>query len=178
MGGYEHHYLSMTWAVPIHSKIDLNKAPKRGKWVVCLSRFACDPARKEHLLLKRWIVCTRIKKLRLKNGFLLMIEKCPSGMPRGVFFEYKNNNHFVNTEWSPINRSYFYPSLCDIIFKALLTYFTLSVFHNRYITINQFLDYQCNSPCICMSSCLSKYRGSTTETTTIRGFMMIFQCCS
>ena len=41
MGGCEHHYLSMTWAVPITSKNRSNKAPKRGKWVVCLSRFAC-----------------------------------------------------------------------------------------------------------------------------------------
>ena len=31
MGGCKHHYLLMTWAAPIHSKIGLNKPPKRGK---------------------------------------------------------------------------------------------------------------------------------------------------
>ena len=89
MGGCEHHYLAMTWAAPIHSKIGWNKAPQRGKWVVCSSQFACDPAQKKHLLLKKWIGCMRIYKLRLKNGFSSMIEKWPSGMPRAVFFEYK-----------------------------------------------------------------------------------------
>ena len=103
MGGCEHLYLSMTWAAPITSKIGSNKAPKRGKWVVCLSRFACDPARKEHLLLKRWIGCTRIYKLRLKNGFSSMIKKGLSGMPSAVFFEFKKNDRFASPEWSPIN---------------------------------------------------------------------------
>ena len=87
MGGCEKHYLLMTWAVPIHSKIGTKKAPKRGKWVVCLSRFACNPAQKEHLLPKRRFGCTRIYKLRLKNGFSSMIEKRPSSMPRAVFFK-------------------------------------------------------------------------------------------
>ena len=40
IGGCEHHYLSMTWAAPIHSKIGSNKPPKSGKWVVCSSWFA------------------------------------------------------------------------------------------------------------------------------------------
>ena len=31
MGGCEHHYLAITWAAPIHSKIGLIKPPKRGK---------------------------------------------------------------------------------------------------------------------------------------------------
>ena len=31
MGGCEHHYLAMTWAAFIHSKIGLNKTPTRGK---------------------------------------------------------------------------------------------------------------------------------------------------
>ena len=31
MGGCEHHYLAMTWAAPIHSKIGSNKPPKRGE---------------------------------------------------------------------------------------------------------------------------------------------------
>ena len=52
MGGCEHHYLAMTWAAPIHSKIGSNKPPKRGKWVVCSDLFAWDIARKEHILLK------------------------------------------------------------------------------------------------------------------------------
>ena len=52
-GDCDHHYLLMTWAAPIHSKIRSNKASKSGKVVVCLSRFACNPAREEHLLLKR-----------------------------------------------------------------------------------------------------------------------------
>ena len=52
MGGCEHNYLSMSWAAPIHSKIGSNKSLKRGKWVVCSSRFAWEPARKEHLFLK------------------------------------------------------------------------------------------------------------------------------
>ena len=39
MGGCEHHYLSMTWVAPITSKLGSNKAPKRGKWVVCFSRL-------------------------------------------------------------------------------------------------------------------------------------------
>ena len=87
MGGCENHYLSMTWAAPIHSKIGSNKAPNRRKWVVCSSRFARDPERKEHLFLIRWIGCTWIYKLRLKNGFSSMIEKLPSGMPGAVFYE-------------------------------------------------------------------------------------------
>ena len=70
-------------------QIGSKKAPKRGKWVVCSSRFACNPAQKEHLLLKRWIECTQIYKLRLKNCASSMIEKRPSGMHWAVFFEYK-----------------------------------------------------------------------------------------
>ena len=31
MGGCNHHYLSMTWAAPIHSKIVSNKAPREGE---------------------------------------------------------------------------------------------------------------------------------------------------
>ena len=66
MGGYVHHYLAITWAAPIHSKIGSNKPPKRGKWVVCSVWLAWDPAHKEHLILKWWIGCTRICKLRSK----------------------------------------------------------------------------------------------------------------
>ena len=108
MGGCEKHSLSMTWEAPIHSKTRSNKAPKRGKWVVCLSRFTCDPARKEHLLLKRWIGCMRIYKLRLKNGFSSMIEKLPPGMLTAVFFKYKKDNRFASPKWSPINCLYSY----------------------------------------------------------------------
>ena len=87
MGGCKNNYLAMTWAAPIHLKIGSNKPPQRGIWVVCSSRFSWDPSMNEHLLLKWWIGCTRICKLRLKNGFSSMIEKRPSGMPRAVFFE-------------------------------------------------------------------------------------------
>ena len=52
MGGGENHYLAITWAAPIHSKIGSNKPPKRRKLLVCSSRLAWDPERKEHLLLK------------------------------------------------------------------------------------------------------------------------------
>ena len=52
MGGCEHHYLLMTWAMPIHSKIGSNKPTQRWKWVDCSSLFVWDPERKEHLLLK------------------------------------------------------------------------------------------------------------------------------
>ena len=106
IGGCDHHYLSTTWAAPIHSKIVSNKPPKREKWVVCSSRFAWDPARKERLLLKWWIGCTRIFKLRLENGISSMIKKRPSGMPRAVFFEYKVRGQFSRPEWSPINCPY------------------------------------------------------------------------
>ena len=30
-------------------------------------------------------------QIRSKNGFLSMIEKCPSGMPRALFFKYKKS---------------------------------------------------------------------------------------
>ena len=103
MGGCEYLYLAMTWATPIHSKIGLNKPPKRRKWVFFSIRFAQDPARNENILLKLWIRCTRICKLRLKNGFSSIIEKRPSNIPRSVFFEYKVHDRFASHEWSPIN---------------------------------------------------------------------------
>ena len=60
------------------------------------------------------IICTRICKLRLKNGISSMIEKCPSGMPKAVFSEYKFHDRFYSTEWIPINYPYFIPSTRSI----------------------------------------------------------------
>ena len=85
MGGCENHYLSMTWAAPIHSRICSNKAPQKGKWMVCLSRFACDPARKEHLFLKRWIGRTWIYKLRLKTASHRWLKNARLACPRQFF---------------------------------------------------------------------------------------------
>ena len=97
MGGCEDHYLSMTWAARIHSWIGSNKAPKRGKWVVCLSRFACNPEQNEHILLKRWIGCTRIYKLRLKNSISSMIEKTPVWHAQGSIFRVKKKQSFCQS---------------------------------------------------------------------------------
>ena len=45
-GGCEHHYLLMTWAAPIHSKIRSNKSPKRGNgWFVWANLHAIQHGR-------------------------------------------------------------------------------------------------------------------------------------
>ena len=85
MGGCEHHFLAMTWAAPIHSKTGSNKPLKRGKWVVCLIRFAWDTEKKEHLLLKYWIICTQICKLRLKMASRQLLKNTRLACP-GQYF--------------------------------------------------------------------------------------------
>ena len=45
----------------------------------------------------KWIGCTQICILRLKNVISSMIEKRPSGMPRAVFFLYKVHDRFCQS---------------------------------------------------------------------------------
>ena len=105
MGGCEHQYLVITWVGPIHSKISSKKTHKRGNWVVCSSRLAWDPEQKEHLLLKWWIGCTRIYKLRLEIGFSSIIKNARLECP-GWFFLVQKNDRFVSPKWSPMNCPY------------------------------------------------------------------------
>ena len=97
MGGCEHHYLSIAWAAPIHSKISLNEPPKMGELVVCLSRFAWDPAQKEHLLLIWWIGCTWICKLRLKTASHIWLKNARWACP-GQYFRVQNKQSSLQSQ--------------------------------------------------------------------------------
>ena len=106
MGGCDHHYLSMTWAAPIHSKIVSNKPPKREKWVVCSSRFAWYQARKEKLLHKWWIVCTRICELKSKKASHWWLKNDRLAC-RGQYFSSTKSDRFASPKWSHINCPYY-----------------------------------------------------------------------
>ena len=86
MGGCEHHYLSMTWAAPIHSKIGMNKAPKRGKWVVHLSWFACEPARKDYFPPEKMNWMHADLQIEVENRFLIDDWKTPVWHVQGQYF--------------------------------------------------------------------------------------------
>ena len=144
MGSCEHHYLTMTWAAPVHSKTSSNKPPKRGKLMVCSSQFAWDPAQKEQLLLKWRIECTRICKLRLKNGISSMTAKRPSGMPRAIFFEYKSSRSFCQYRVEPhqLTLSSMHCSLTQVLRLQL---YSVSYSTRQLVLYSQILRFMCGT---------------------------------